>query len=33
VQGIVSSELNRRVGPPRDDRPGDPPPHGEPKPE
>ena len=33
VQRIVSTELDRRVGPPRDERPGDAPPHGGPEPE
>lgn len=33
VQRIVSNELDRRVGPPRDERQGTPPPPGEPKPE
>jgi hypothetical protein len=33
VQGIVSSELDRRVGPPQDERRGRPSPHGEREPE
>ena len=33
VQRIVSTELDRRLGPPGGERPGNPPPNGEPKPE
>jgi len=34
VQRVVSNELDRRrVGPPDGERPGHPPPHGEPEPE